>query len=706
MFRFAAYFNAVISLILAAFIYLNGRNRKENILASLLLLSVSLYAVFFSLSIYAPDPSISVIEVRIFHIFCCFLATFLYLFANEVLFADTFEKFWHFIPFLTTAVTSYFLLFGDVVNRVERVGTLPNWTVPGSQFYLYALHFGIFTTLPLILLFLRSFGLKGEKKQRAIFVLVAYLIGIGGGWTTFLPGWGIKVEPHGIHFIFLALFIIAYAILKHRLMDIEVVIKRGFVFSLLIAFVLAVYSFSLLALQTFFHGFGLGPWFAGVITAIAISLGFKPIESLLTDITDKYFFKKKYEYRKTLLELSKGLNQLMPLESFVRLLMRRIVRTVRLRGGAGLVFSETEGIFKTIAAERNMKDLEGQKFVLGDPLIAETAKGDYLLIDDIEETLRDTGIQLADKARLEALKGKMGRLNVYLAVPIRGENKIIGVVLLGAKLSEDAFSDEDLDLLVTLSAQAGMALTNVKVYDSALKEFQAEHDKSESLQKQLDRSQRLASLGTIAAGVAHEIRNPLTVIYSKAEKIANEERTLEYLKEFRDAVIKNADRITKIISSMLDLAKVKEKEMLPVNLNDVIKDALEFYTISKINLIEDFQQVSDVKGDREELKQLFINLISNAINSMPEGGELKISTYALQDNDHSFICADVSDTGVGIPKENLDKIFDPFFSTRHEGVGLGLSIVYRIVREHSGEINVVSEVGKGTKFTIRFPAAK
>jgi two-component system NtrC family sensor kinase len=168
--------------------------------------------------------------------------------------------------------------------------------------------------------------------------------------------------------------------------------------------------------------------------------------------------------------------------------------------------------------------------------------------------------------------------------------------------------------------------------------------------------------------------------------------------QYGNLVIKHVDRIANIISRMLEFAKEKPKTIDAVNLNEVIQATLEMFAISRITLKQELTEVPPVKGDAEELQEVFINLIQNAIEAMPEGGTLTLRSYM----EEGKVVAEVSDTGKGIPVEIRQRIFDPFFSTRHEGVGLGLSIVYRIIREHGAEIKIDSEEGKGTTFKIIF----
>jgi signal transduction histidine kinase len=278
-----------------------------------------------------------------------------------------------------------------------------------------------------------------------------------------------------------------------------------------------------------------------------------------------------------------------------------------------------------------------------------------------------------------------------LVVPCLLEDRLIAFFALGPKLSEDPYTDEDLRMLKTLANQVAITLDHTRSYEKIKADL-------EVAEIQLERSERLASLGTLTAGVTHEIRNPLTVIRAETERLANQERDLEYLKQFRSLVVKHIDRISGIVQRMLQLAKEKEKQEVDVRLDEMIETTLQFFTISRLSVKTDLQPVPPIKGDPEALQEVFVNLIQNALDAMGDKGELALRTY----KDDGHVVAEVSDTGKGIPEEIREKIFDPFYSTRHEGVGLGLSIVHRIVREHGGSIKVESQVGKGTTFKLQF----
>jgi signal transduction histidine kinase len=188
------------------------------------------------------------------------------------------------------------------------------------------------------------------------------------------------------------------------------------------------------------------------------------------------------------------------------------------------------------------------------------------------------------------------------------------------------------------------------------------------------------------------------VIRAETEGLANQPRDIEFLKTHRDLLLKHIDRISGIVQRMLQLAKEKPKEEKEIDLNEVLESTLAFFPASLAVFVKDLHPLPKIKADIEELQEVFVNLVQNAIEAMPGGGRITIKTYL----DDQKKIVEITDNGKGIPEELREKIFDPFFSTRHEGTGLGLSIVYRIIRQYGGNISVSSEMGKGSTFKIVF----
>jgi len=226
-------------------------------------------------------------------------------------------------------------------------------------------------------------------------------------------------------------------------------------------------------------------------------------------------------------------------------------------------------------------------------------------------------------------------------------------------------------------------------------------------QVQLIQSAKLAAIGELASNVAHEINNPLTSILGYAGLIkAETDPTI--MKEELEIIEKEALRAREIIRNLLDFARQTPLKMEEADINNILKTVLALTRsqarASNIEVIENLKEgLPKISIDINQIKQVFINIINNAISAMPKGGRLSISTDI--ENGDGFIKIDFSDTGIGIPEENLPRIFEPFFTTKEaiSGTGLGLSISYGIVERHRGKIEVKSKVGVGSTFTVKLP---
>jgi two-component system NtrC family sensor kinase len=228
------------------------------------------------------------------------------------------------------------------------------------------------------------------------------------------------------------------------------------------------------------------------------------------------------------------------------------------------------------------------------------------------------------------------------------------------------------------------------------------------MEEQLRRSEKLASLGTLAAGVAHEINNPLTGILLYASILTGDKRLDPALLPDVERVISETGRCAVIVKDLLEFSResLPEKEVVP--LEAILDEVVTFFhkqpdfntIVIRKNYGRDLPQIS---VDPNQIRQVFINLVINAGHAMPHGGNLEISMY--QSADGKYICAALQDNGVGIPEENLARIFDPFFTTKTEGTGLGLSISYGIIENNGGMIEVKSRVGEGTTFIVKLPVS-
>lgn len=313
-----------------------------------------------------------------------------------------------------------------------------------------------------------------------------------------------------------------------------------------------------------------------------------------------------------------------------------------------------------------------------------------------------------------------------LAVPLRAMGKTVGVLEVINKKNNDLFTPEDQQLLYSLANHLAIAVENAKMTEELrranesleqkvkerTKELEEAITKLQQTQRQLVQSEKLASLGIMAAGVAHEINNPLSFIQSNLTilrdyineiKISNRE-ILEEINSAIEESLDGAKRISEIVKGLKGFARADEGKPEMCDMNRLIEEVLRIIWNEikyKAEVIKEFGEIPEIFVNRNQLAQVLVNLIINAAQAIEKKGKIILRTYMDGDN----LAVDVEDTGCGIPPENLKKIFDPFFTTKPvgKGTGLGLSITLGIVQNHGGEIKVNSEVGKGTRFTVLLP---
>jgi signal transduction histidine kinase len=231
--------------------------------------------------------------------------------------------------------------------------------------------------------------------------------------------------------------------------------------------------------------------------------------------------------------------------------------------------------------------------------------------------------------------------------------------------------------------------------------------------EQLLQSHKLRALGTLTAGVAHELNNPLNNIMLTSAVLLDEYRDLsdDERNEMINDLIGESERSQRIVRNLLDFARESDIESEALSMEHVLEETMQLASnqirLSKVKVDRQFdEEVAPVYGDRRQLTQVFLNIVLNALDAMPKGGELGVSVRNTRDRES--VAVEISDTGVGIPEQKINEVFDPFFTTKKDGTGtgLGLSVSVGIVRKHGGDIQVSSVENKGTTFTVLLPAAK
>ncbi|MBU1026970.1 MAG: hypothetical protein KKA31_04495 [Candidatus Margulisbacteria bacterium] len=675
-YSFSYLFGGTVFAILAVFVFLKAPEESLNKVFAFYCFCVAWWSFFSILMINSPTEFWGTFWDRL-----CLMGVVLipptFIHFNYILLGYM-QKYRWFI--LTNYIVSGFFFIANLtpffVNHTSPKFGLNYYTDPGPLYLPFVAYFFSLSFFTFFVLFFASRRATGRYKKQVSLLFWAALLGYSMGGNNYNLSFGIGpaflaaignlgVVAYGL--------IVAYTITKHRLLDISVIISR-FVAEFIAIFILGTIYLFMVWLYWVNVSVRIDIPFIVITIIFGILVGqfYQRLRLFFQTTSDKLFLRGKYDYYDTLSEASTRAGEKLSIPSILNILYDVFYNAVEISNPQVFLpeyFTEPGKVSKRYLIydkETFKPNKKGGEIGFDDPMVKQLIESRAPICDP-KNPCRE------------------------LVIPCLLENRLIAIFVLGRKLSEDPYTDEDINLLEGLASQAAIALDHTRSYEKIKTDLEA-------AEKVLARSQRLASLGTLIAGVTHEIRNPLTVIRSETERLANQARDQEYLKNYRDLLLKHIDRISGIVQRMLGLAKEKPKKAKSIDLREVIEQTLQFFVISRITVKQDLKPVSMIKANEDEMHEVFVNLIQNAIEAMPGGGTLTLKTYMENDR----IVAEVSDTGSGIPEDIQEKIFDPFYSTRHEGVGLGLSIVYRIVREHDGDVVVNSKPGDGTTFKLLF----
>jgi len=597
----------------------------------------------------------------------------------------------------------------------------------------------------------------------------------------------------------------SYSISRYKLVDIEVLLKKAA--TLIVSFFVIAFLYFIIISQT--------TWFSenrlrvAVLVVIAIILGatvFTPLKKLVQTLLDRAIYKKSYEYRKTLMFISRELSRERNLQRLAHSLLEAITNALSLKTVALLLTGEEDGPTFNVLSARGEELPLPARVTLDEALFEQLRDRDHL-----------SSFSPRRSSTLQAAMDKFARYGYFHFLPLKVEAKIIGCLIMGKKQDGTFLSSEDWELMTTISGSAALALENADLYSREsirAMEMQRLKDYSEdiiesltvgvavideggliigwnrvledqmglrkeaalrrgleevlgpgtyatlfpsetqqdfrllseatlevpgggkkifdiartplldnalrpygtiivfeditekiSLQQRLLTSEKLASIGLLSAGVAHEINTPLTGISSYIQMLQKKLTDTHYA-QILEKVEAQTDRVARIIKNLLAFARnPSDTSFHRVDIKESLEEILSLidYKLKNMNIRLDLElnPIPPIHAQGERLQQVFINIILNALDAMPQGGTLGIR---LTEGEGQAIVR-ISDTGTGIKPEHLTHIFDPFFTTKGigKGTGLGLSISYAIVKEHDGHIQVASEIGKGSAFTITLP---
>ncbi|HEV8324914.1 MAG TPA: ATP-binding protein [Myxococcota bacterium] len=515
--------------------------------------------------------------------------------------------------------------------------------------------------------------------------------------TDFLPNIGVVSPSIGNVFEIVYLYFVSQALLLYRLLDLEELLGKGVVLAILSILLATMY-----AVLTFWVPSGSALFFFNtVVASFVILILFDPVRLRVETAVNRILFSEKFHLSQDLQRLRRDLARTVDVSTGVRAILHTLEESRRVSHAAVYVPSDDGSTFVLggavgpppperleVLAVRPFHD----RLRSGGPLSAEDVARERRTAAQRRRRGTPTGIEA-----IALVETTMKTLNASVVIPFAADGRVLGFMALGDDRVKEAYSEAEQGMLVEVATQATIAIQN-----------------SESVRRIRERD-RLAALGEMAAGLAHEIKNPLSAIKGAAQLVSTSGEGLSADEgEFLDIIVEEVNRLDSVVSQFLDYARPYGRKVEePVDVAGVVRrtvSILERAAMAEALAIElDLADgLPPVPGDAEQLRQVFLNLALNAKEAVAETGRrgrLRISTRLWQRaGTPPAVEVAFTDDGPGIDPSQLEKMFVPFHTTKEGGTGLGLPISQRIVEHHGGRIIVESTPGKGATFTVRLPA--
>ena len=538
-----------------------------------------------------------------------------------------------------------------------------------------------------LILSLRATRITRQKLQIKYLIFGIITMALAGTIINLLNyflkfGWPIFFLA-SLYSILVSLFF-AIALIRYRLLDIHLLIRGGILYSSVSGLILAIY---ILIIKNIGEAISQKAYGRSILveSALILALVFMllPFQRKVGDWIDRFFYMERVRFRTKLSEFSRTLTELVDLDEVARTTVHFITQTFHVDSIAFfLLENEVDEYRQLFGAPLN----EEMKYSSQHTFVKRMESNGRAV--DLEH-LRESG---GDVEEIEDLIEK----GWVVVAPFFLKDRLLGFILLGRKRSEKDYTVEELELLEAFLNQIPLAISRALIYrDMSLKD------------RQIMQAEKMAAIGELAAGIAHEIRNPLGIITGSAETV-RKHGDQKIRDEMTNYILEESKRINGLISTFLDFARPKGPALVNCDLREVLEKTLLLLSPKAKTLgVEIKKDIPrgplQVLIDPDQIRQAFTNLGVNALEAMPHGGVLRV---AVMENARGRVVIRFSDTGKGIPKEMQTKVFDPFFTTKEGGTGLGLSIAHRIITQHGGNITVEEGKEKGSTFTIILPLGK
>ncbi|MCQ9207561.1 MAG: ATP-binding protein [Omnitrophica bacterium] len=696
-FILALWVTAITTLLLGIFVLARNRSSIINKTFFFYSSSISLWSFSEIWGIACDSRTTALIWTRIEQVGVFFIPVLFLHFVISLL--EIKDKKWlikvsYLISSIFAVLSSTSLMIADSVLK-PTIPYVKRFAIPGLMYHFAILYFVVVVAYGLIILY-KAYKLStGAKQARLRYLLWSSIFGYLGGSANFLLVYGVDVpfmNPFGTYALPLYIAVVAYAIVRHQLMDIEVVIKKTLVFAGIFTVAYGVIVGITFLGQAVFEEFtGGNRWIALIPSIALIILILRPLENFLTKVTDKFLFQKKYDYRQLIGQFMDELKTMvLNAGDIAQSTLDFLNSSIRPDNSIIFMHNNFTNRYDIIASV----DFHDVTFKI---------KDDALFIEKLQEAGEIVNLK-RDKAFSERELKELEAMGIYLIIPLIVHKELLGILGLGKKKSDEEYTEEDIEALSNLSGTLSIAINNAQLFD-----------------ERADAEKR-AMIGTLATGINHEIGNPLNVIAIKLQSFnllgeqgllekKSKQEIIDEVKNITKVCMENTKRISDITRKVSEFAKPDKKLQLDkINVEEAIDETLSVLqhelTLERIKFEKNIMpEPHYVIADRGQFKQMLFNLIRNAAqaieNTNKEDGKITIGDSKHGDEE---IYLKVEDNGPGIPKKDLNKIFMPFYTTKEpgKGTGLGLALVNKLVQRNDAKIEVTSQVGKGTVFTLIF----
>jgi signal transduction histidine kinase len=528
------------------------------------------------------------------------------------------------------------------------------------------------------------------EKIRLLYLLIGGVATVTAALLDLIPG----APSVGNIFITIYLYFLSQTLARYRLLDLNELLGRMVVLATLVMIATLIYG---LLLVKWVELDELGVFFLNALVAsTAIIIVFEPLRARLERVVNRWMFQEKYELFRRIETLRTDLMNVIDVRDLVPRVLSALEASRRVTH-ASLFTIDPDGSAYELAGHIGPRPEGRIDSVAYRAFFERLRRAGVASVEGLERelvALRNT--QSEERESLLLMMRALEMLNGSVVLAIISEEQLLGMLVLRDERLREAYSSEEIELFRGVAASISVTLQNSQVYE------------------RMKERDRLAALGQMAAGLAHEIRNPLGSIKGAAQFLqpnGSQPTEAGSTREFLDIIVEEVDRLNKIVSQFLDYARPYRGDQSPLDINDVVRKTvlmLDKERAGKVEISTSFiEGLPPVRADAQQLRQVFLNLVLNAVEAMPQGGKLQVSTSLRRSTRRgaaaAFLEVRFRDTGVGISPGDLRNLFIPFFTTKERGTGLGLPISQRIIENHGGTIEVRSQTGTGSTFSVLLP---